>query len=192
MGLAAARRDHQVGARLGAHFARGCSVVLGCARSCSLLTWADGASRRPGSGEDNPYKREVLGSNPSAPTSRISVRLSAAPHYAKPTMTTSRWRTPRRRRGSATLASTPSNPGCPPAASPASTTRWPTAGSVRDDGGAGMVPRKRYGWRENRHDHLKGRARTLTRPSPACRHLPGHHKTTLPTPWGPRCLQGGA
>ena len=33
---------------------------------------------------------------------------------------------------------------------------------------------KRSGWRENRHDHPKGRARALTRPSPACRHLPGH------------------
>ena len=31
--------DHEVGAQLGAHFARGCSVVLGCARSCSSLTW---------------------------------------------------------------------------------------------------------------------------------------------------------
>ncbi len=34
--LASPRSDHQVGARLGAHFARGCSVVLGCARSCSF------------------------------------------------------------------------------------------------------------------------------------------------------------
>jgi hypothetical protein len=37
-----------VGARLGAHFARGCSVVLGCARSCSILTRAYGASRGSG------------------------------------------------------------------------------------------------------------------------------------------------
>jgi hypothetical protein len=38
----------EVGARLGAHFARGCSVVLGHARRCSVLTWADGTSRRSG------------------------------------------------------------------------------------------------------------------------------------------------
>jgi len=31
---------NQVGARLGAHFARGCSVVLGSARFYSVLTWA--------------------------------------------------------------------------------------------------------------------------------------------------------
>jgi hypothetical protein len=37
-----------VGARLGAHFARGCSVVLGCARFCSVLTWVDGTSGRSG------------------------------------------------------------------------------------------------------------------------------------------------
>jgi hypothetical protein len=37
-----------VGARLGAHFAPGCSVVLGCARSCSVLAWAYVTSRRPG------------------------------------------------------------------------------------------------------------------------------------------------
>ena len=42
---------------------------------------------------------------------------------------------------------------------------------------------KRSGWRENRHDHLRGRARTLTRPSPACRYLPEVIKLTLPTPW---------
>ena len=41
---------------------------------------------------------------------------------------------------------------------------------------------KRSGWRENRHDHLKGRARALTRPSPACRYLPVMIKMTLPTP----------
>jgi hypothetical protein len=46
--LAAARRDREVAARLGAHFARGCSVVLGCARSRSILTWAYGTSRRSG------------------------------------------------------------------------------------------------------------------------------------------------
>ncbi len=33
---------------MGTHFARGCSVVLGCARSCSILTWAYGTSRRSG------------------------------------------------------------------------------------------------------------------------------------------------
>ena len=27
---------------VGAHFARGCSAVLGCARACSLLTWSYG------------------------------------------------------------------------------------------------------------------------------------------------------
>jgi hypothetical protein len=37
-----------VGAQLGAHFARGCSVVLGCARFCSVLTCADDTSRRSG------------------------------------------------------------------------------------------------------------------------------------------------
>ena len=39
---------HEVGARLRAHFARGCSVVLGRARPSSFLTWADEMSRRPG------------------------------------------------------------------------------------------------------------------------------------------------
>jgi hypothetical protein len=41
---------------------------------------------------------------------------------------------------------------------------------------------KRSGWRENRHDHLKGHARTLGRTSPACRYQPAAIKTTLPTP----------
>jgi hypothetical protein len=40
--------SHEVGARMGAHFARGCSVVLGCARPCSILTCADERSRRSG------------------------------------------------------------------------------------------------------------------------------------------------
>jgi hypothetical protein len=39
---------HQVGARLGAPFAHGCSVVLGCACFCSFLTWACGTGRRLG------------------------------------------------------------------------------------------------------------------------------------------------
>ena len=46
--LGKSANSHEVGARLGAHFARGCSVVLGCARACSFLTWADGMSRRSG------------------------------------------------------------------------------------------------------------------------------------------------
>lgn len=31
---------------------------------------------------------------------------------------------------------------------------------------------ERSGWRENRHDHLRGLAHALTRPSSACRYLP--------------------
>jgi hypothetical protein len=54
----------------------------------------------------------------------------------------SRWRTPRHAHRSATLASTASKPGCPAPASPASSTRWLTAGSISDDGGAGMAPRE--------------------------------------------------
>ena len=103
-------------------------------------------------------------------------------HSARPKIPASWWRTPRRCRGSATLASIPGNPGCSPVASAASSARWPRAGSIGDDGGAGMAPRERSGWRENRHDHPKGRARTLTRPSPACRQLQGHHQMTLPIP----------
>jgi hypothetical protein len=33
---------------MGAHFARGRSVVLGSARPCSILTWAYGTSRTSG------------------------------------------------------------------------------------------------------------------------------------------------
>jgi hypothetical protein len=41
-------------------------------------------------------------------------------HNARPKIPASRWRTPRRCRGSATLASTPGNPGCSPLAPAAS------------------------------------------------------------------------
>jgi hypothetical protein len=33
---------------MGAHFARGSFMVLGCARSCMRLTWADRTSRKSG------------------------------------------------------------------------------------------------------------------------------------------------
>jgi hypothetical protein len=81
----------------------------------------------------------------SAAHSAIAVNERApatTAHNARPKIPASRWRTPRRRRGSATLASTPNNPGCSPVASPASSTRWPMAGSIRDDGGAGTAPRE--------------------------------------------------
>ena len=116
-----------------------------------------------------------VASSASAAHSAIAVNERApatTAHSARPKMTASRCLTPRRCRGSATPASIASNPGCPAAPSPASSARWPIAGSISDDGGAGMVPREQSGWRENRHDHPKGRARALTRPSPACRCLP--------------------
>ena len=59
--------SHEVGARLRAHFARGCSVLLGCARSRPILTWRTGEAAGRWSGGDNPYKRGVTGSNPVAP-----------------------------------------------------------------------------------------------------------------------------
>src|SRR6266498_923998 len=43
---------------------------------------------------------------------------------------------------------------------------------------------KRSGWRENRQAHYNGRARAPTRPSPACRRLPGHHQKLLCRPPG--------
>jgi hypothetical protein len=63
--------DHEVGARLGAHIARDCSVVLGCARSCSRLTCKDQQAAGRGSGGDSPYKRAVTGSKS---VSRLSGR----------------------------------------------------------------------------------------------------------------------
>jgi len=91
-----------------------------------------------------PSMRRVC-SSASAAHSAIAVNECApatTAHNARPKISASRWRTPRRCRGSATLASTPSNPGCPPAAPAASSTRWPMAGSISDDGGAGMAPRR--------------------------------------------------
>ena len=83
-------------------------------------------------------------SSASAAHSAIAVNEHApasAAHTASPKITASRWRTPRRCRGSATLASTASKPGGS-SASPARSARWPIAGSIGDDDKAGMVPQQ--------------------------------------------------
>jgi hypothetical protein len=107
-------------------------------RRCRVLRNVDSDGTAP----VTPSTRRVCWSA-SAAHSAIEVNERApatTEHNARPKITVSRWRTPRRCRGSAILASIASNPGCSAATSPASSTRWPTAGSISDDGGAGMAP----------------------------------------------------
>jgi hypothetical protein len=77
----------------------------------------------------------------SAAHSAIAVNERApasTAHTARPKTTTSRCRTPRRCRGSATLASTASKPGGPSRPPPAKSARWPMAGSIGEDDRAGI------------------------------------------------------
>ena len=78
-----------------------------------------------------------VASSASAAHSAIAVNERApasAAHTARPTMAGSRWRIPRRHRGSAIPPSTVSRPAPSQADDCARSARWPMAGSVSDDG----------------------------------------------------------
>ena len=96
------------------------------------------------------------GTAPAAPSSaRVTSSASAAhsaiavnerapastAHTARPRIVTSRWRTPRRARGSATPASTDTTVARSPPTPSTAARRWQIAGSIGDDDAAGMVPR---------------------------------------------------
>ena len=103
-------------------------------------------------------------------------------HTARARITAIGCRTPRRALGSGNAASNgrmpvPSRPSARAAAS-----NWPIAGSIGDDGAAGMAPRKRSGRCRNRHDHFPGRARAVTAPHRRVANPPDYNQLRLCRP----------